>query len=44
MDDHRDFKIKAPEFDVNLNLEDYLDSVQSMERITEFQEYWPFTK
>jgi len=35
----RDFKIKAPEFDRNINIKNYTDSIQFMERIFELKEY-----
>jgi len=38
-DDLWDLKVKAPNFDGNLNLENYLDWVQALERIFELKYY-----
>jgi len=38
-DDLGDLKIKALKFDENLNLKNYLDWVQSMERVIELKDY-----
>jgi len=35
----RDLKVKTPKFDGNLNLENYLDWVQAIERIFELKGY-----
>ena len=38
-DDLKDLKVEALKFDENLNLKNYLDWVQAIERIFEFKEY-----
>ena len=39
MDDLQDLKIEALEFDRNLNLKNFLDWVQAVERIVKLKEY-----